>query len=209
MKLVCRNCQEEKETSCFYKHPTCVSGFSAICKPCHKDRMKVRQESKASEISEYHKAYRKEKAEELFSKRKEYRQSNAETIAERKRAAYLSDIDRQRESRKEWQRNNPEKVAARNARWKKANPDKVLASTIKRLSHIQRATPSWANEFFIAEAYHLAKVREKVLGGKWHVDHVIPLRGKTVCGLHVENNLQVIPATMNLRKGNRLQSAIL
>lgn len=74
---------------------------------------------------------------------------------------------------------------------------------IRRQEHVKRATPSWANQFFIAEAYHIAKVRNQFLGGNWHVDHIIPLRGKNVCGLHVENNLQVIRSEVNLRKGNK------
>lgn len=67
----------------------------------------------------------------------------------------------------------------------------------------RQATPRWANHFFIAEIYHLAKLREQVCGGEWHVDHIVPLRGKTVCGLHVEHNLQVIPAEINHQKSNR------
>lgn len=66
---------------------------------------------------------------------------------------------------------------------------------------------SWDKEFtdFVTiEAYDLAKLRNKVTGIKWHVDHVIPLCGKSVCGLHVWNNLKVIPASENLRKGNRI-----
>jgi len=58
-------------------------------------------------------------------------------------------------------------------------------------------------EFVFEEAYDLAKLREKITGYKWHIDHIIPLNGKTICGLHVWSNLQVIPATLNLSKGNK------
>jgi len=58
-------------------------------------------------------------------------------------------------------------------------------------------------EFIFSEAYDLAKIREQVFGFKWHVDHIIPLNGKNVSGLHVWNNLQVIPASINLSKGNK------
>jgi hypothetical protein len=51
------------------------------------------------------------------------------------------------------------------------------------------------------EAHDLRKRRNKTTGIEWHVDHIVPLRGKEVCGLHIWSNLQVIPKLMNLRKG--------
>ena len=67
----------------------------------------------------------------------------------------------------------------------------------------RQATPSWANRFFIEEAYALARLRTEVTGIKWHVDHVVPLQSDVVCGLHCEGNLRVIPASENISKHNR------
>jgi hypothetical protein len=56
----------------------------------------------------------------------------------------------------------------------------------------------------IEQAYDLAALRTKMFGVAWHVDHVIPLCGKKVSGLHVPYNLQVILGSENCRKGNRV-----
>ena len=55
--------------------------------------------------------------------------------------------------------------------------------------------------FVNKEAHELRKLRNKLTGLEWHVDHVLPLRGKDICGLHIWSNLQVIPKIVNLRKG--------
>lgn len=97
------------------------------------------------------------------------------------------------------------KVEAREY-FKKYHADRPGVKTLwdaNRRATKKQATPKWANLFFIAEAYSLAKLRERVCGGKWHVDHLIPLQSKRVCGLHVEHNLRVIPESENMRKSNQ------
>ena len=58
-------------------------------------------------------------------------------------------------------------------------------------------------QLVVAEAHDLRKLRNKTTGIVWHVDHILPLKGKNICGLHIWSNLQVIPAKVNLSKGNR------
>ena len=69
------------------------------------------------------------------------------------------------------------------------------------------AMPKWLTKEerdFIISLYKHAKYIEKMFGIKCHVDHIIPLRGENVCGLHVPWNLQILTAEDNLKKGNRL-----
>ena len=74
-------------------------------------------------------------------------------------------------------------------------------------SRMRKATPPWlteAHKFAIQKIYELRDLLFKETGIEHHVDHIVPLKGKNVCGLHVPWNLQVIPATENLQKGNAL-----
>ena len=57
--------------------------------------------------------------------------------------------------------------------------------------------------FVFEEAFILSALREKATGFKWHVDHIIPMFHKQACGLNVAENIQVVPASWNVRKGNR------
>lgn len=59
-------------------------------------------------------------------------------------------------------------------------------------------TPKWADKKKIKELYRASKL----LGKEWHVDHLVPLMHPRVCGLHCEDNLEVITAAANLKKGN-------
>lgn len=84
-----------------------------------------------------------------------------------------------------------------------ANATALNRNGAKRRASKLQATPLWANEFFISETYDLATLRTKAFGTPWHVDHIVPLQSKLVCGLHVECNLRVIPGVDNFKKGNR------
>lgn len=107
-----------------------------------------------------------------------------------------------REKIKEWRARNPALRALQRKRYVERHPDRLRASEARHRAQKKRACPKWANHFFIQEAYHLARLRTKMLGFPWHVDHVVPLNSPRVCGLHVENNLQVIPGAENHKKRN-------
>lgn len=114
-----------------------------------------------------------------------------------KNAAYCKEKDRQKRVL------NKERIREKMKRWYEKNKHLVYANNIKRRCEEIRATPSWANQFFLKEAYALAVLRSKVTGVKWSVDHIVPLRSKLVCGLHTHQNIRVIPAAENNSKSNR------
>ena len=79
---------------------------------------------------------------------------------------------------------------------------------MKRHTAKLQRTPKWLTPddcWMIEQAYELAVLRKKMFGFDWHVDHIMPLQGKLVSGLHVPMNLQVIPGLENSSKSNRYE----
>ena len=104
-----------------------------------------------------------------------------------------------------WIEKNRDRHNQKCNRWAKLNKGSVNARTARRYASKTQATPKWLtvdDHWMIKEAYALAKIREKMLGGHWEVDHIYPLRGKLVSGLHVPTNLRVIQRHENRRKSN-------
>ena len=99
---------------------------------------------------------------------------------------------------------NPNNVKKALKKWKQKNPNKVNAETAKRRASKLQRTPAWADLENIRSYYKLAKYFEyTTLGIKYHVDHIVPLQGENVCGLHVEDNLQVLRFDHNCSKNNQ------
>lgn len=87
--------------------------------------------------------------------------------------------------------------------WLKEYQAKVNKHYKRRLKN---AIPLWLTDdhrFMIEETYELRDLRTKTTGIPHEVDHIVPIRGKNVSGLHVPWNLQVIPASENRSKGNK------
>lgn len=101
-----------------------------------------------------------------------------------------------------WGRENVQSCRERARKWDVDNPDKVAAKNARRRSAKLNATPIWADMKAISNIYTRCAEVSRVSGIKYHVDHIVPLRGDDVCGLHVEYNLRIIPAAENQRKSN-------
>ena len=106
------------------------------------------------------------------------------------------------EMQRQYRTANKERITFLLRSWAQRNKAKVAAYTAHRSAATIRATPRWADEHSISSAYEVAAVLSRS-GVQFEVDHIVPLRGKSVCGLHTQDNLQVIPARQNRAKGNR------
>lgn len=114
-------------------------------------------------------------------------------------------------SSKKYREHNKEKAKERLRAFKKRHADRVNANTAFRRANKKKATPSWLTKEMLKEIRHFyteAKKRSEETGIAYDVDHIVPLNGETVSGLHVPWNLRVIPKTENLLKSNRLLEKI-
>lgn len=133
-----------------------------------------------------------------------WRIKNKETINARIAAWAKANPHRGKERTARYRKRYPDKQKEQYQKLKLENPSVLTAKCARRRAMKKNAHVEWANQFFIGEIYHLAKLRTKATGFKWEVDHIYPLQSDLVCGLHVENNLQVVPLKVNRAKQNKV-----
>lgn len=101
----------------------------------------------------------------------------------------------------------PEDIIKYRKTWKAANPNLVIANSKHRRTKHKQATPKWLTQEHkaqIKQFYLDAMLVSKVTGVPYAVDHIIPLRGELVSGLHVPWNLAVITREENSKKSNKI-----
>jgi hypothetical protein len=210
----CTRCGEVKDESEFSKNKSSKDGLEPACKVCRKARyqqnkdemlayQKAYYQQNKDKVSAYHaqhyeqnkdkaKAYYQQNKEKLLAQGAKWRAENKDKIASRKKTHYQQ---------------NKDKIRAYQAQYTEENKPRLLAMQAKYRSVSLLSTPEWLDAGHWAEMeaeYALSLWCSEVMGEKYHVDHIVPLKGKKVCGLHVPWNLQVIPAVENRRKKNKL-----
>ena len=174
IEVMCSRCERSLPSENFKPDPRYKSGFTAWCKECHREKNR--------EWYALNKAKHNKRAAE-------WRRNNPE---------------KSREINLRHQRSNKQARAESHAQWAKKNRDKRNATVAKRKAAKLQATPKWVNWRKVREIYRTARRLQEFTGIPMHVDHIVPLQGETVCGLHWEGNLRVIPASENIAKHNKL-----
>lgn len=164
--------------------------FSEPCLKCGKENQSYRIKSKKNKPG-FNREYTCVACER--ARIKKHQQSNREYWRELNRVAHLKRVGGilSRISPKE---NTPERIA------QKARDKANLRCTRAK----QARFSDELSLFVFKEAHDLRKRRNLTTGIEWHVDHIEPLKGQDVCGLHIWSNIQVIPKILNLIKGDRV-----
>lgn len=174
---ICTKCKENKDLDKFSKDKRRKDGFECWCKDCKQIVCKTRY------ANNYH----------LYDiAARNWQKNNPNKVLEASRAYKLA---------------NPEKVKEMNEIWTKNNAAKKCIATAKRRANKLKATPKWLTLIHlekIESIYKFSITLQKLFNIKFHVDHIIPLQGKMVSGLHVPWNLQILSAQENLSKSNKL-----
>lgn len=138
--------------------------------------------------------------------KKEWMQKNRAKLLEQKKNDYRRNKAKFIKRAAAWAKAHPDKArdAARKSgrKWRARNTARMRAHSNARKKLYRHATPRWADKGAIRAIYIECQKRTATEGTPYHVDHVIPLRHKLVCGLHVENNLQILSGSENIRKKN-------
>jgi uncharacterized Zn finger protein (UPF0148 family) len=153
-----------------------------VCKPCRAAYMREYYKKNPHVLAEQYARHK----DATSVKTKKWKEANRDRLLEYSRRYYA------------------EKLHLHRAYYE-AHKSEYFARRMRRVAVMKSACPLWSNLRDIAKIYAESKRVSEETGILHHVDHIVPLSGKMVCGLHVPENLRVIPAKENRMKSNRME----
>jgi len=222
----CAKCMIQKSAEEFWRKRSASDGLQSQCKCCMSSYQAERYVTNIDVRSAKSRDYFSENRDRINEKSRKYFAENKARISAQRRIQRSENTVAIAAKQKEWASNNADRIRAnRKARWERekrglefsrkpyfldyyrriaqADPSHFARKTSARRACLLQAKPSWADDKKIAEFYRTAQGLSMLLGDWYHVDHIVPLKGKTVCGLHTEANLCVLLGSANMSKSNR------
>lgn len=213
----CVECKNSIPRCGFHRASKAKDGLQSRCKDCsresvkksyrkHRDKKieKCREwrQKNLEKRKEYSSEYRKRNQENIKETMAQWRAKNSDHVKQYQKDQYLKNRERNIEVSIKYRNSHREECIKRHSEWKRKNKHKCSQYEAKRKAFKLKATPQWADSWVIDEIYAFAALKSELTGILHHVDHVVPIKSKFVCGLHCEQNLQVITWYENLKKNN-------
>lgn len=192
MNKTCNTCKIEKPLTEFYKRKDHYKDpYRSDCRSCLAAKASKRYGDDPKKFNARDKKWREANPDKEKARGVRWRAENPELAKQRAIA---------------WRKSNRDKYNNNIQRYRKAHPDRINYQTSLRRAAKLSATPKWLTKEHkkkIAQIYESASILTRTTGIRYHVDHIVPLRGKEVSGLHVPWNLRVITAKLNSKKSNK------
>lgn len=203
----CTKCGIEKPKSEYSNDAKKRDGLRPSCKECSRKYLQSHRATPEGKTAHL------QSSTEYFAKNKDRILANGKLARienpSKERELRKRYVIRAKKNKRDWDAKNKERViayreknkaliASRSREYRLANPAKAKAIKARYRAAKLRATPGWANMDMVGAWYMLAAATPGT-----HVDHIVPLVSKLVCGLHCEANLQLLTGPENQRKGNR------
>lgn len=214
----CTRCEILKSVGEFSKASREADGLQDNCRACNREVSAVLRAANPEKERKRHAIYHIENKDQIAARISRWQKANPEKVRAGGRRFYANNRDKELVRQSLWRVNNREVASSLSAKWRAANIErcratnreyiklnraKVNAKTVKRKTRLMRALPAWADHEKIADFYAEAQRLSIETGIQHHVDHIVPLQSKVVCGLHCEANLQVLTESENSKKNNK------
>lgn len=199
----CTKCKDNQEDRFFRVLKT--GKLSSWCLCCERTYTNARYIKRREQQLAYKKKHYNPKAKKEYNTK--YSEEHRDELVKNSKNYYYKNKEKLLVQKRQYNINNKIEILKKKAIYQKKNKALINAYMSKRRFCKINATPKWLtseHENQILSLYKTASKLTKETGVKYEVDHIIPIKGKTVTGLHVPWNLQVITKIENIKKGNRI-----